>query len=91
MFKEDDGCYWVLNIVFLKLGDLGMKGYNDVLLVFVEVVVQLVVDVFGFVYEYIFGSQLIEDWISEDMGKVLKVFFVVVNKFMGCSYLMDEW
>lgn len=89
MFEEPYG-YKVSNIVPLKVGELGIAGYNDALKDFVgDVVVPAARDT-GFEYELTSGFKSIEDWADSKTATALKRFSSLANKSTGRGHPLDE-
>jgi len=90
MFEESDGRYKVSNIVPLKHGDLGTKGYNDALTDFVRAVVRPASDESHLEYDLSSGLESIDDWADQDTAAALKRFSKLANKSTGRCHPMDE-
>ena len=89
MFEDKDGRYKVSNIVPLKHGDLGTKGYNDALKDFVRAVVRPAADESHLEYDLSSGLESIDDWADQDTAAALKRFSSLANKSTGRGHPMD--
>ena len=89
MFGEKDGRYKVSNIVPLKHGDLGIKGYNEALMDFVRAVVRTAADESHLEYVHSSGLESIDDWADQDTAVALKRFSNLANKSTGRSHPLD--
>lgn len=89
MFEENDGGFKVSNIVPLKHGDLGKKGYNDALKDFVTAVVKPAAYETSLEYDLSSGFESIDDWADQDTAAALKRFSSLANKSTGRSHPLD--
>lgn len=89
LFEEANG-YKVSNIVPLVSGDLGIKGYNEVLNDFVDQVVTPAAKVGGFEVLLTLEFQSIDNWTDKKTAMALSKFSALANKSTGRSHPLDE-
>jgi hypothetical protein len=89
MFEEVDGRYKVSNIVPLRHGNLGTKGYNNALNDFVRAVVQPAADDTRLDYDLSSGLESLDDWTDQDTAAALQRFSSAANKSTGRGHPLD--
>ena len=82
--------YCVANIVPLKIGELGVPNYNDVLNDFLERVVNPASKNVEFYVKISARRQSITDWTSQEAANALHRFAVTANKSTGSSHPSDQ-
>lgn len=89
LWGNEDG-YFVPNVVPIEFGELTFGQYNAALADFIECVAKPVAPRFGYTIETTEPSQRLEDWVGDEVARLLRVFSDCANKATGASHPMDE-
>ena len=87
---ERDSSYWLSNIVPIEVRELGRARYNAVLRDFLDLIGNAAADKAGVTVELTKPRQDLNDWLSLDAAKALRVFSSSANKSTGLSHPMDR-
>ena len=85
-----DGGYKVTNIVPREHGELGYAGYNAILQDFERRIASPAAREAGFRVETTASHQSIDDWLSPEAAKALRLFSRAANKSTGSSHPLDR-
>jgi hypothetical protein len=86
----DEKGYKIINIVPLKVRELGYRGYNALLQDFAARVARPAAEMAGFKIELTSNRQSLDDWLPVEAATALRQFSVLANKSTGSSHPSDR-
>jgi hypothetical protein len=89
LWAKESG-YYVPNINPLRVGQLTYAQYNAVLQDFVETIAAPIAPKFGFEVQASKPREALEDWLSDDAARKLRIFSDCANKSTGTGHPLDQ-